>query len=187
MKKFLNILPLAFTIFLIELVASGVEEESRWGDRSFEGYTLQEPCRIQWSDVPDHTTVCPICLDSFDEEELIVTTQCKLHNKIALFHQSPSSELEDEILAIICDNQILGHFFHSNCINAWLNDHATCPLCKQIIKNTASELATENQNQQVESGSLRDRISSRCIGRTATNILCGFGVAIFLKKLVNSL
>jgi len=52
--------------------------------------------------------MCPICMLDFQES--------------------------DEIVPLPCDEK---HYFHQNCIKAWLEKNNTCPLCKKEITKEA--------------------------------------------------
>ena len=75
------------------------------------------------------------------------------------FKEEPDDNEDNEDICAICqeiieNNSIIrkiktcNHFFHSACLDTWLEDHVTCPSCRQdITENTNNE----NQNENEES------------------------------------
>ena len=81
------------------------------------------------------------------------------NTELSVYFKEDQNDNEDnEDICAICqevieNNSIIrkiktcNHFFHSTCLDTWLEDHVTCPSCRQdITTNTNSE--NENQNNQ---------------------------------------
>ncbi|KAG6538461.1 RING-H2 finger protein ATL38-like [Zingiber officinale] len=62
------------------------------------------------------TLECAVCISEFEEEEVI------------------------RLLPGCC------HVFHTECIDAWLADHATCPVCRADLVAAAGDLITEDHH-----------------------------------------
>jgi hypothetical protein len=71
------------------------------------------------------------------------------------------------------------HYFHSNCINKWLEKSSTCPVCREQLKedeieDTTSEISSIDENEESNDNFIDDYIISLTTTlsnlRTETNL-----------------
>lgn len=72
-------------------------------------------------DKHNFTNCCPICLNDFNNNDLLVELPCDFR-----------------------------HYFHVKCIHAWfqIQENACCPLCKRDVLNSLNEKAIQEINNQ---------------------------------------
>jgi hypothetical protein len=88
-----------------------------------------------YDNLPPQGWECPVCLDNSD-----VSGTLKGHTV-----QAGGAK----------------HIFHSNCLDQWLSDHNTCPVCRESLENrTIERIEAPNENQPGESALLKDLIDS---------------------------
>ncbi|KAI0489217.1 hypothetical protein KFK09_029059 [Dendrobium nobile] len=90
--------------------------ETRLNDTTLESLPLLTYAEAKRQDPRAATTdSCSICLGDYNEEE---------------------EEGEDLPLKLLPD---CGHLYHAECLDSWLLQHRTCPLCRSSVMNVATQ------------------------------------------------
>ncbi len=71
-----------------------------------------------------------------------------------------ATEDKDKATALPCE-----HIFHSECIQEWLRQRSTCPLCRTLARDSSSEINDSSISQETEDDQLLGRIRQTILER----------------------
>lgn len=98
---------------------------------------------------PDADT-CAVCIELYKPGDVLSILTCKyvyiICYQLCFHHHSQCSCLSSCIVGVhSCLCVFCSHLFHKSCIEPWLLEHRTCPMCKcDILKALGVEVSLTN-------------------------------------------
>ena len=108
------------------------------------------------------------------------------NNDDALESKAEEPEDHEEDTCSICQERLTtysiirqidrcNHFFHQACIEKWLGEHTTCPLCMQNIKGDEESIGetgreTDRVNNDVPTGNASNNVQERLLDLVAREL-----------------
>ena len=103
----------------------------------------------------DHIEISTTTTTPRQQQQTLTLSQIAQHTTLEVYHSSTNQEnemvLEEEnqVQCAICHCDIhqgsivrklnvCGHYFHQGCIDTWLVNHTSCPICRRSIVPSSS-------------------------------------------------